>query len=595
MQYLLATAAIHVAILALAGFYASKLRHRCVDQAVQAAMDNVRQMSMYITAVLDKFDLSLRAVAGYHAGQSALGGVDPARYRAFLEDLHAAQPRLQFFRVTDARGLARYGRGIPTDDPVDYAERPYFRKLRDDPDAGLVVSGPMLGLSSHEWCMVLSRRLNEPDGTFAGVASAVLLVATLEDVFSMANVGPNGSAAIRTEDFSLVYRHPRPADFGAIVGDRSMPPGLRERMLASPGRGYCFDEEAGRGTRLFCWQEAEGFPLRVIVELSDRDYLREWRRDATRLALWAASLVLLAGFSSWRLFRATRRLGDSLRELEIRNRQEELLILQLRERSIDAEAGARAKDAFLRNMSHELRTPLNHISCGVDLVLESNLDARQQKWARAIREAADRLSDLVNRILDQVTLEAGTLRMDMKWFSPETVLREVGLMLGSRARAKGLELAVEPDGGLPRKAWGDPVRLSQALFNYVDNAIKFTERGSVTLSGRTLQADDREARVRFEVRDTGIGIAAEDQAKLFAPFTQNDDSWTRRFGGTGIGLSHTRHIVELMNGEVGVESEPGKGSTFWLTVRLPLQEPPPPAAPAPAEAGDRPSGRNAPP
>ena len=249
--------------------------------------------------------------------------------------------------------------------------------------------------------------------------------------------------------------------------------------------------------------------------------------------------------------------------------QIELLNRQLARRALDAETANRAKEAFLRAVSHELRTPLNHIMGGLDILLRSQPDAKQEKWLTTVKASSKDLLGLINSILDATYLAAGQAELESVPFSPATVMQEVCLMLAPRAEAKGLDLTVKPNPELPDEVRGDPARLAQALYNYVDNGIKFTERGSVTLWTQTVLSDDRKGiLIQFAVSDTGIGVDARQRENLFSSFTQGDGSTTRKYGGLGIGLANTQSLAKLMGGEVGMDSDPGRGSTFWFTARL---------------------------
>jgi len=232
-----------------------------------------------------------------------------------------------------------------------------------------------------------------------------------------------------------------------------------------------------------------------------------------------------------------------------------------------AQAANRAKSAFLANMSHEIRTPMNAI-LGLSYLLrrEAATPAQAARLAK-IDSSARHLLSIINDVLDLSKIEAGKLHMEQSDFAVGSLLDEVRSMIFDMAQAKGVRVEVEP-GRVPLWLRGDPLRLRQALLNYASNAVKFTELGSVTL--RTCLLDEQEdvLTVRFEVRDTGIGIAPETLPKLFAAFEQADPSTTRQHGGTGLGLAVTRHLARLMGGEAGVESVPGEGSTFWFTAKL---------------------------
>ncbi|QPC31897.1 PAS domain S-box protein [Caldimonas thermodepolymerans] len=234
-----------------------------------------------------------------------------------------------------------------------------------------------------------------------------------------------------------------------------------------------------------------------------------------------------------------------------------------------AEAASRAKSAFLANMSHEIRTPLHGVLGMAQLALGSGSDAqRREEYLRRIVDSAQTLSAIISDILDLSKIEAGRLQLDAVPFSPRAVLQAVQRSYAEQAAQKGLELALHVDDGVPSQVVGDPVRTQQILGNFLGNALKFTERGRVVLTAHPAG----EGRLRFEVRDTGPGIEPDVQQRLFEPFTQADESISRRYGGTGLGLSICRQLARLMGGEVGVHSTPGQGSTFWVELPLPETE-----------------------
>jgi len=232
-----------------------------------------------------------------------------------------------------------------------------------------------------------------------------------------------------------------------------------------------------------------------------------------------------------------------------------------------AEAASVAKSAFLANMSHELRTPLNAITGMAYLMRRAGLDAEQAQRLDRIDAASRHLIDVVGAVLDLAKIEAGRLSLERVEFDPARLLKEVEDLLAHRAQARHLSLRVEGPAAEGRLL-GDPTRIRQAVLNYVANAIKFTEQGSVTIRARRDDLADGRVELRIEVQDTGIGIEPSALARLFEPFEQADNSTTRHFGGTGLGLAITRRLARMMDGDTGCESEPGRGSTFWLTVRL---------------------------
>jgi signal transduction histidine kinase len=233
-----------------------------------------------------------------------------------------------------------------------------------------------------------------------------------------------------------------------------------------------------------------------------------------------------------------------------------------------AEAANRAKTAFLSNMSHELRTPLNAIMGMNDLASRRATDPRQIEFLSRVREASQRLLTLVTDVLEYTRIEADQLTLEEDWFSLAQVIDEAVRVQEEAAHAKNLQLRREIAPGLPDRLYGDASRLSQMLRHYISNAVKFSDAGTITVSVRAGEEDSLCLVLRVEVADQGIGIGAGQQARLFQLFTQADDSSTRRYGGTGLGLALVKRIAELMGGEVGVSSREGLGSTFWATVRL---------------------------
>jgi two-component system sensor histidine kinase/response regulator len=548
----------------------------------------------------------------------ALAQLDPLKFHEANECsalFSQLKSRFSNYSVLGAADIS--GRVFCTSDPTSFSSvgsEPFFTRAVDQP--GLAVGNYWVDPANGRKMIHFAERFDGSDGHIAGVVFAGLDLAWLSDHLKERGLSPTASILIADREGNIIARLPNP---DALVGKNMRK--SHERIMDGDEVGW--EEAVGvdGAMRIYGYVPAalppkdfflsvgqskaeafaaiDGATLRGVALIlagllaaiyaawaGGRKFIRrpiegllrvtaEWRNgnyDArARLEDRASEIGRLgSAFDEMADALAARHAAQQKAEEELRHLNA-TLEARIQHRTVELERAVRIKSQFLANMSHEMRTPLNGILGSLELVRQTDLEPKQQRFVETARRSAETLLSVINEVLDFSKIEAGKVELERSAFDLPVIVEEATEAFSDLAYGKGLELGCFVPADLPTALVGDPGRLRQILTNLIGNAVKFTERGEVGIRVQMIEQSISSVLLSFEVSDTGVGIPAEKRSQIFEAFAQADSSTTRRYGGTGLGLPIAKHFCELMDGTIQVESEPGVGSTFQFTARFGLR------------------------
>jgi hypothetical protein len=469
-----------------------------------------------------------------------------SRYETFLmlKEKISGLPHVEAVTLIDAKGtLINFSRSWPIPD-VNVRDRDYYMVLKDDPKLESYISMPVRNRATGSWNIYVARRLNDPDGAFLGLVLGAVSMPYFENFFGTTVMGAGNSVSMVRDDATLLARFPPSADIGGAIS-------MAAQRALNAGGIVRETSPSDREPRIVAARQLANYPVAIAVSQTEESALAEWRRMATLLGATSLGCCLIIVIAAVMIARWWRDRDRAVRA---------------------AQAASHAKSSFLAVMSHEIRTPMNAVLGLAAELLNTPLTEEQRRSVVAMHDAGDNLLELLNDILDFSKLEAGRLSFEAIAFSPETLVDNAVSVIGPRASAKGLAMKTVREAALPQALISDAGRIRQVLLNLLSNAVKFTERGEVVVAIRCLARDAGHATIEWSVTDTGIGIPPDQIKDLFKDFSQADTSISRRFGGSGLGLSICKRLVEQMGGEISVVSAPGQGSTFRFSLELPITD-----------------------
>ena len=562
------------ALIAMSALIASNLR----DDAIRVAEVNLNRHSLTLAGQAERsfqsIELILSSISDHVVSQGvfdsasygvAMAGEDTFK---FLQGKLAGLPQLEALTMIDAEGkLINFSRYWPIPD-VNVADRDYFKALSNDDTRSSFIGQPVQNRGTGTWNIYIARRVNGAQGKFTGLILAAISLQYFEEFYRSISLGEGSAQSLLRDDGTVLARYPATPDIGKVLNSD-----LHWALKSSAVNTARQVSPVDRKMRIKAAKKLLNAPLIIMTTQTESSILEPWLKAVRLLVLFTGGMILLSVLSAALLARHWKQQGLLIKakaeQAETERAMARVETELLREKESTAEAANRAKSSFLAMMSHEIRTPMNAVIGLTSALLESRLSNDQRSSVEAIHLAGDNLLEIINDILDFSRLEAGGLTIEEVPFEAAPVIASALAIIGASAAAKGLSIEVDIANGLPATLLGDPGRIRQILLNLLSNAVKFTSSGSITVKVECIKHEGEFALMRWSVSDTGMGIPADRIGALFNDFVQVDNTVSRRFGGSGLGLSICRRIAEQMGGSIGVSSELGRGTTFELEVKLP--------------------------
>lgn len=558
LKIILSVSLLVVALIILSIWHSRTSYQTAISNAENQSQSYVRALKEHAERAFSEADHAIQNTIRFINARGGLNGCSSSELAKLVRQSGSNIPQIGSLTI-----IAPDGRMLVTSDqtttPLPVVnDRAYFKHHLTDPSEALHVGEPIKSRLNDKWSFTLSRRITNPGGGFGGVVRVAFDLSYFEQLYTSVVRDRNGRVTL----VSLAgnYLVLVPSDEQVYLSGKKTAAFFRKRVAEQPVATYHNpSSNLAKEYRIVSYHRLDSYPIVAITSFGKKEAIADWRKTTITQGVSVVLLSLLALLLTRMVLLQVQQLDCT--NLLLSHKQDEL-----QRAKEEAEAATRAKSEFLANMSHEVRTPVNAITNLTQLMLETELTAKQQDYLTKLKNSSGTLLGIVNDILDYSKIEARHLELEQIPLELDEVLNKVVDLFQAPLEAKRLVLIREIAPDVPRQLLGDPLRLGQVLNNLVGNAVKFTEQGEIRITVATVRQTADQVVLRFNVRDSGIGLSQEQAERLFQPFVQADGTIMRRFGGTGLGLSIAKSLVELMGGTITLTSAVNQGSVFSFTI-----------------------------